>query len=149
MKVNKPPQVFSGHLHLKYRGSNHEFFQRRNFTKTHIIEIDYNLKEELIVGLTMFDGTEIKFSMISSNLYIKTDGKYKLQEMDEETERQSFCNFELFSTDELMLFDGTISYHKNFEHPFSFVESFQASIILRNNPQLLEIWQKHEQEIMN
>ena len=149
MKVNKPPIPFAGHLYLKYNGSNHNFYQKRSFSKIYILEIDYNLKEELVVALTMFDGTEIKFCMISSNLYIKTDGKYMLQQTDDELEQQSFCCFDLCLTDEFMLFDGTISYHNNFESGFSFREDFNAIITVRNNPKLLEIWEKHEQLINN
>lgn len=149
MKINKPPFTFFGHLHLEYRGNNYSFCQKSSFTKIKILEIDYNLKEELLVSLTMFDGTEIKFSMISANLYIKTDGEYKLQEVDEENKHKSFCDFELLQSDELMLFDGTISYHKNFEAPFSFIENFNARIIIKNSPKLLEIWKKHEQLINN
>lgn len=142
MKVNKPPITFFGHLYLEYNGRNHSFFQEKSFSKINILEIDYKLKEELLVSLTMFDGTEIKFSMISANLYIKTDGEYKLQEVDKENEHQSFCDFELLQSDELMLFDGTISYHKNFEAPFSFIENFNATIIVQSNPLLLKIWKK-------
>ena len=144
MKVNKPPMAFRAHLHLEYKGSNNLFFQEMPLHKIMIIDVDYNLKEELIVPLTMYDGTEIKICMISSNLYIKTDGKYKLQQMDEEQEQQSFCHFKLLSTDELMLFDGTISYHKNFEPSFSIIENYKATIFIKSNPTLLEIWKKYE-----
>ena len=58
MKVNKPPIPFAGHLYLKYNGRNHNFYQKRSFSKIYILETDYNLKEELVVALTMFDGTE-------------------------------------------------------------------------------------------
>jgi len=149
MKVNKPPVVFLGYLHLKYRGKNHNFFQKRSLSKIQIIEIDYKLKEELVVSLTTFDGTEIKFSMISSNLYVKTNNEYKLQEVNEEQEQQSFCSFELLFTDNLMLFDGFLSYNKNFEGLFSFKEDFEATITVNENHLLLQTWIKHEQIIIN
>lgn len=142
MRVNRPPDRYCGHLHLRYKGRNYNFFQERRLSKTVIIEIDYNLKEDLVVSLTTFDGTEIKFSMISSNLYMKVNGKYELQE------EQSFCSFQLLLTDKLMLFEGCISYHKNFEGPFSFKEDFEATITVNENPSLLQTWIKHEQIII-
>ncbi len=142
MRVNRPPDRYCGNLHLKYKGRNNNFFQARKLSQAVIIEIDYNLKEELVVSLTTFDGTEIKFSMISSNLYIKVNGKYELQET------QNFCSFQLLLTDKLMLFEGFISYHKNFEGPFSFIEDFEATITVNENPSLLQTWIKHEQIII-
>ena len=122
---------------------NNIFFQERSWSKIEIIGVDHNLKEELVVSLTTFDGTEIKFSMFSSNIYIKVNGKYELQE-----EEQSFCDFQLLMTDELMLFNGYISYHKNFEGPFSFKEDFAATITVNENPSLLQTWIKHQQIII-
>ena len=142
MKVNKPPIPYFGHLYLRYKGRNYTFFQARSLSKIQILEIDYNLKEELVVSLKMFDGTEIKFSMISSNLYIKVKDKYELQE------EQSFCSFQLLLTDKLMLFEGSISYNKNFEGPFSFKEDFEATITVNEDPVLLQTWIKHEQIII-
>lgn len=152
MKVNKPPMVFFGHLHLQYKGSNYLFEGKRSFYKINIIDIDYDLKEELVVSLKMYDGTEIKFSMISTHLYMKINGEYELQkgieEQEEQEEEQNFGHFELLFTDEFMLFDGGISYHKKFENTFSFREYFNTTITIRNNPRLLEIWKKQEQIII-
>ena len=142
MRVNKPPMIYFGHLHLKYRGKNHTFFQERSLTKVKIIEIDHNLEEELVVSLTTFDGTEVKFSMASSNLYIKENGKYVLQE------EQSFCSLELLLTDKIMLFDGFMSYHKNFEGSFSYTEDYEVRITIDENPLLLQTWIQHEQTII-
>lgn len=143
MKVNKPPMVFFGHLYLKYKGRNSSFFFENRFFKIKIIEIDYDLKEELLVSLTMFDETEIKFSMISANLYIKVNGKYELQET------QGFCDFNLLLTDELMLFEGFIFYLKKVIPSLSIREDFDATITLENHPKLLEIWKKHHQLIID
>ena len=142
MRVNKPPMIYFGHLHIKYQGKNQIFFQEQKLFKIEIIEIDYNLDEELVVSLTTFDGTEVKFSMISSNLYIKENGKYVLQE------EQSFCRFDLLLKDKIMLFDGFLSYHKKFEELFSFKEDFEATIVLNENILLLQTWIQHEQIII-
>lgn len=142
MRVNKPPMIYFGHLHLKYRGINQTFSQQRSLTKVKIIEIDYNLEEELVVSLTTFDGTEVKFSMVSSNLYIKENGKYVLQE------EQSFCHFELLITDKIMLFDGFMSYRKIFGELYSFKEDFEVRITINENPLLLQTWIQHEQTII-
>lgn len=142
MRVNKPPMIYFGHLHLKYRGKNHTFFQERRLLKIEIIEIDYNLEEELVVSLTTFDGTEVKFSMASSNLYIKENGKYVLQE------EQSYCSLELLLTDKIMLFDGFMSYRKNFEGSFSYTEDYEVRITIDENPLLLQTWIQHEQTII-
>ncbi len=142
MKVNKPPIVYSGHLHLKYRGINQTFFQQRSLTKVIIIEKEFNSKEELVVFLTTFDGTEIMFSMISSNLYIKENGKYELKD------GQNHCHFELLLSDKIMLFNGHIAYDKKFDEQFTYKEDFEATIILYENALLLQTWIKHEQMII-
>ena len=142
MRINKPPMIYFVHLHLKYRGKNHAFFQERRLFNIEIIEIDYSLNEELVVSLTTFDGTKVKFSMISSNLYIKENGKYTLQQ------EQSFCRFELFLNDKIMFFDGFLSYHKKFEELFSFKEDFEATIVVNENALLLETWIQNEQIIV-
>lgn len=113
-----------------------------------IIEKDFNSKEELVVFLKTFDGTDIMFSMVSSNLYIKKNGKYKLQDMNEEQEQQSFCHFELLLTDKIMLFDGFMSYRKNFGELYSFKEDFEVRITIDQNPRLLQTWIQHEQMII-
>jgi len=148
MRVNKPPMIYFGHLHLKYRGINQTFSQQRSLTKVMIIEKDFNSKEELVVFLKTFDGTEIMFSMVSSNLYIKENGKYKLQDVNEEQETQSFCSFDLLLTDKIMLFDGFMSYRKIFGELYSFKEDFEVRITINENPLLLQTWIQHEQTII-
>jgi len=142
MRVNKPPMLYFGHLHLKYRGRNNNFEQDRSLTKVMVIEKEFNSKEELVVFLTTYDGTEIMFSMISSNLYIKENGKYQLKE------DRNYCCFELLLSDKMMLFNGNIAYEKKFGDQFSFKEDFEATIILNENEMLLRTWIKHEQIII-
>ena len=141
--VKPPTKLFSAHLYLDYKSHNYSFLFDQKLCKITIIDIDDELNEKLVVPVTMFDGTEIKFSMISANLYMKINEKYELQE------QHAFCDFVLYTIDEQLFFDGQICYLKNFDAPFSFIERFDAKIILSKNLELLDMWKKHEQIIMN
>lgn len=145
MKINRPPMFFQAHLHLSYRGDNHNFYQKRCLTKIRIVDIDYNLKEEMLVKLKMFDDTEIMFSMISANLYKKVNDKYELQDDDH------FCDFELSYDEKLLFFNGHISYENSFGPLFLYREAFETRIILpndRTNKELIDIWVKHDKTIL-
>lgn len=142
ISMPKPPETgFDAYMSLWYLGENHCHVFGKTFPKIHIEEINSDLNEELLIQLRMYDGTEIMISMISANLYIKVNEKYELQEKD-------FCDFELFMTDELMVFHGKISYRKNFETEYSFREHYRTSIIIDRNERLLDIWKKHDKRIV-
>jgi len=137
VKIAKPTSTFKAHLHLKYRGMNIPFLHQTSFVKVVILDIDYSIKEELVVAVTLLDGTEVKFSMASNNLYMKVEGKYLL------FEGQFYCNFDLKQTDEMFFFDGYLSYENNLNPSFVFKEDYIASIVLNRNERLLAIWNKH------
>lgn len=134
--VRKPPVFFKGQMLLKYNGKNQEFFQKSSLLPIKIFDNDYSISEELVVTNTMYDGTEIKFSMLSSNLFVKKEGEYQLME------GQNFCSFELFKSNDIIVFDGFISYENFFSENFNFKEDFSATIITQPIKSLIDIWEK-------
>lgn len=143
IKINKIPSFFSAKAIYRYRGTNTRHLQEKRFETIRIKEIDYNLREELLVTQTMCDGTEIMFSMISSNLFIKENGYYELKE------EQYFCDFSLFFDEDFMLFEGYVSYINIFNLNFEYKEDFDVTFILPFNKKLLDIWVKHDKQIQD
>ena len=137
IKTNKPSNIFQAKALFRYKGTNNIHFQEKRFENIRIKEIDYNLTEELLVKKTMFDGTEVMFSMISGNLFIKENGNYELKG------GQNFCDFELYNDENLMVFDGSISYLNYVTLNFEYKEYFETIIILPFNKYLMEIWVNH------
>lgn len=137
VKINKPSIAFNAKALFRYRGNNYKHLQEKRFENITIKEIDYNLKEELLITKTMFDGTQVMFSMISSNMYLKENGNYKLKE------EQNFCDFELYFDENYMVFEGNISYMNYINLDFEYRESFETTIILAFNKKLFDIWVKH------
>ena len=134
IKINKPSSFFKAKAIYRYRGTNMKHFQEKKFVSIRIKEIDYNLREELLVTQTMCDGTEIMFSMISSNLFVKENGYF------EQKEGQYFCDFSLFFDEDFMIFEGSISYINVFNLSFEYKECFDTTIILPFNKKLLDMW---------
>jgi len=141
IKIRKPSSLYFGKLLIKYRGTKQVYFQQKSFEEIIIRKIDYNLEEELLIELTTFDGTQIMFSMISANLFTKENNSYELKE------GQNFCDFELYYDDNFMVFTGYISYENMVNQKFSYLESFDATIILAFNKELFDIWVKHDKMI--
>jgi hypothetical protein len=141
IKVRKPSSAFNGKVMLRYKGKNQTYFQERRFEKIVIKEIDYALNEELLVEHTMFDQTQIKFSMISANLYIKENEEIILKE------DQNFCDFELDYDEKFMVFEGSISYEKHHSENFVYKEDYHTTIILPFSKKLFDIWVKHDNRI--
>ncbi|TBX66145.1 hypothetical protein EZL74_11195 [Flavobacterium silvisoli] len=141
IKINKPSMVFTTKALLRYTGTNYNYLQEKRFEKMVIIEREYNLREDLIVQHTMFDGTQIMFSMISGKLYIKENGYYELKE------GQNFCDFILFWDEKFMVFEGNISYMNNVNDNFKYKEDFKATMILPYDKHLLKIWEENNKLI--
>lgn len=141
IKINKPSMVFTTKALLRYTGTNYNYLQEKRFEKMVIIEKEYNLREDLIVQHTMFDGTQIMFSMISGKLYIKENGYYELKE------GQNFCDFILFWDEKFMVFEGNISYMNNVNDNFKYKEDFKTTMILPFNKHLLKIWEENNKSI--
>lgn len=133
--------VFTTKALLGYTGTNYNYLQEKRFEKMVIIEKEYNLREDLIVQHTMFDGTQIMFSMISGKLYINENGYYELKE------GQNFCDFILFWDEKLMVFEGNISYMNNVNDNFKYKEDFKTTMILPFNKHLLKIWEENDKSI--
>lgn len=133
--------VFTTKALLRYTGTNYNYLQEKRFEKMVIIEREYNLREDLIVQHTMFDGTQIMFSMISGKLYIKENGYYELKE------GQNFCDFILFWDEKFMVFEGNISYMNNVNDNFKYKEDFKTTMILPFNKHLLKIWEENDKSI--
>ncbi|KGO82205.1 hypothetical protein IP98_00149 [Flavobacterium cauense R2A-7] len=143
VKILKPPIIFKGQVILRYLGRNQIFIQKRTLIPISIFDYDHAIGEELVISMSMYDGTEIKISMISANLYIKKNGNYSLME------DQSFCDFEMHISDKMLVFDGQISYENTFSEIFNYKEDFTATIITKAENNLIEIWKKHEKFIIN
>lgn len=141
IKINIPTRSFKSQALIRYKGTNQIFFQNKSFEKMNIIEIDYNLHESLLIKNTMYDGTELMFSMISSNLFIKENDYYELKD------GQNFCDFELFTDKSTMIFEGYISYENQIALGFIYKEFFELTIILPHNDYLYDIWVKHNKRI--
>ena len=133
--------VFTTKALLRYTGTNYNYLQEKRFEKMVIIEKEYNLREDLIVQHNMFDGTQIMFSMISGNLYIKENGYYELKD------GQNFCNFFLFWDEQVMVFEGNISYMTNVNDNFIYKEDFKTTMILPFNKSLYKIWVENDKSI--
>ncbi|WP_396177594.1 hypothetical protein [Flavobacterium sp.] len=143
IKINKPSTLFTAKAILRYKGTNMRHVQEKRFESIKIWEIDYNLREELLVTQTMFDGTEIMFSMISGNLFFKENGYFELKE------DQFFCDFCLFYDTDFMVFEGCISYLNALNLNFEYKEDFDTTIILPYNKRLFDIWVKHNKQIQD
>lgn len=142
IKINKPSKVFKAKALYRYRGTNTRHFQERRFQDISIIEIDHNLREELLIKQTMFDGTKVMFSMISANIYIEEDGVYRLKEDD------NFCDFELHYDENYMIFEGGISYLNSVNLNLDYKEYFDTTLIAAFNKSILDIWVKHNKIII-
>lgn len=141
IKINKPSIVFITKALLRYTGSNFRHFQENRFEKMDIIEKEYNFREDLIVQHTMFDGTQLMFSMISAKLYIKENGHYELKE------GQNFCDFVLYWDEKLMVFEGSVSYINSANDDFEYKEDFKITMILPYNKTLYKIWLENDKPI--
>lgn len=80
VKVSKPLKTFGGKILLNYKGTNRIYYDATKFEQFAVVAIDEVFKEELVVKLTMFDGTLVMFSMISDRLYKYENNSYKLKE---------------------------------------------------------------------
>jgi len=94
----------------------------------------------------MLDMTEVTFSMISNELYIRKNGEYEF--FDEEAEIQNFCSFDLYLRDDMMYFVGRIYYENIPPVNYRYKEDFIAIIITKRNEYLLDIWKKYDKIIM-
>lgn len=144
IKIKKTPRIFEAQMLLKYLGRNSIYNQKRTLTSIKIKEFDTDLGEELVVQHTMFDGTEVLFSIISGNLFLKKEDKIQLTLQEEEI--QNFCCFELFNNGNLLVFDGFMSYENTINENFNFKEDFIAIIIMKKSNEVLEIWNKYQGE---
>ena len=143
MKIDKLPSFFSAKAMYRYIGSNMKHCQEKRFQNIRIKDVDYKLKEELLVKQIMFDGTEIMYSMISSNLFFKKNENFEFRE------ENCFCDFCLFYDEDYMVFEGSISYLNAFKPNFEYKEYFNTTIILPFNQKLLDIWVKHDKQIQD
>lgn len=138
IKINKPSRVFKAKALFRYKGTNAKYFLEKRFEKIIIFEIDYNLHEELIVKQTMLDGTQIMFSMISNNMYFKENSYYEKKGED------NYCDFQLYYDDNIMVFEGSVSYLNYVNENYEYREYFETNIILPFNKYLFDVWVKHD-----
>lgn len=144
IKINKPSALFKADLILRYQGSNQQFLFHRNVLPVRIQEIDYGLNEKLVVSCTMPEGKQVKFSMISSEMYF--EDKPDMNDEDNQREFQNHCYFDLFLRDNMMYFIGSISYENYFPPAYRYRESYIATIVTAKNERLLKIWEDYKAE---
>lgn len=142
VKVSKPRKTFRGKILLNYKGTNRFYYDATKFEQFAVIAIDEVLKEELLVKLTMFDGTLIMFSMISNRLYKYENNSYKLKK------GQDFCNFQLCYDEDNLIFVGNISYENIISETLNYKEDFSATIILPFSKYVYDIWIIHGKGII-
>lgn len=134
VKVSKPLKTFGGKILLNYKGTNRIYYDATKFEQFAVVAIDEVFKEELVVKLTMFDGTLVMFSMISDRLYKYENNSYKLKE------GQDFCNFQLCYDEDNLIFVGNISYENIISETLNYKEDFSATIILPFSKYVYDIW---------
>lgn len=137
VKVSKPLKTFRGKILLNYKGTNRFYDDATKFEQFAVVAIDEVFKEELVVKLTMFDGTLIMFSMISDRLYKYENNSYKLKE------GQNFCNFQLCYDENNLIFVGNISYENTISETLNYKEYFSATIVLPFSKYVYDIWIRH------
>ncbi|WP_291098483.1 MULTISPECIES: hypothetical protein [unclassified Flavobacterium] len=146
-KINNP---LTGHgkMIIRYKGNNELLrFQPCKMRRIYMHrekKIQADVYENLLLETQLFDGTNICFSVKSSNLYYRhhIDG----EEIWIHSE-PSFVHFTFVNVDdEFVLFDGQITFVKEISRDFIINEDYDIMLIYRKSKDWMDLLEKNNIE---
>lgn len=134
-----------GKMIIRYNGKN-ELLKRHPEEMKWIYmhrykEVQPDIDENLVIETTLFDGSNVCFSLSSAILYqnLLVDNKKTWV-----TSERDFADFSLVNIDnEQVVFNGHIVFHKAITPEFTSRESYKILLFFRNSKDLMELLDKN------
>jgi hypothetical protein len=145
MKVNNP-NTGHGKMIIRYKGNNEllkvlpEKMKRIYMHRS--MKVRPDVHENLIIETELFDGLNVLFSLSSANLYcgllVDNDKTWVTSEED------CAAFYEVNIDSEQVVFEGSISFHKEITPEFISRESYQILLFFKNSKDLMELLDKNK-----